>query len=141
MKRLFWLLVLAVMIIHVAESSPVAGAITPEQMYQPEIEWGQLISTWEVLPDHDPLAERGREDKKPAPRVLMTLRKDGTCRLFNDNYPAGTDGLWTFESHKIFIALPDASRLEYFVYGIRGDFMMTRSPVQGGADQLWSRVK
>ena len=34
----------------------------------------------------------------------MALRKDGTCRIFNKEHPTGSDGLWTFDDHKMSIA-------------------------------------
>ena len=61
--------------------------ITPEQIYQPEIKLGSLIATWEVLPEDNPLGEKKHEGSKPAIRTLMTLRKDGTCRVFNRDHP------------------------------------------------------
>ena len=70
----------------------------------------------------------------------MTLRKDGTCRL-NKKHPAGSDALWTHDDRKIFVTFSDDSRADFFVYGIRGDFMITRSPPQLGKDELWARVK
>ena len=119
-----------------------AGAgMTPEQIYDPGLKWKRLIGTWEILPDDNPLGEKRNKTNKRGHRMLMTLRKDGTCRIFNADYPDGSDGLWTFEAHKMFITLPDASRLEFYVYGVKGDFMITRSPVKNGRDQLWSRVK
>lgn len=134
---------LAALMISLAWVPPVwAGAgMTPEQIYDPGLKWKRLIGTWEILPDDNPLGENRNKTKRRAPRMLMTLRKDGTCRIFNVDYPDGSDGLWTFEDHKMFITLPDASRLEFYVYGVKGDFMITRSPVKNGRDQLWSRVK
>lgn len=117
------------------------GGITPEQIYQREIEWAQLIGTWEVLPEENPLAENSKSNPNPSHRTLMTLRKDGTCRVFNKDHPTGSDGMWTFENHEMFITFPNGSPMEYFVYGVKRDFMITRSPIKDGRDQLWSRVK
>jgi len=117
------------------------GGITPEQIYQQAVDWQAVIGTWEVLPEDNPLAEKGKTAPPPSSRTLMTLRKDGTCRVFSKDHPTGSDGLWTFESHEMHIRLPDGSKAEFFVYGVRGDFMVTRSPIRDGKDQLWSRVK
>ena len=125
----------------VPQFATAGGGITPEQIYQPKIDWQLLIGTWEVLPDENPLSETAKNDPKPKFRVIMALRKDGTCRIFTRNHRAGSDGLWTFEDHKMFIKLPDGSVNDYYVYGVKQDFMMTRSPENGGRDQLWSRVK
>jgi hypothetical protein len=115
--------------------------MTPEQIYQPRLNWEQVIGTWEILPDDNPLSENSKNKKKLSIRTLMTLRKDGTCRIFNKDYPDGSDGLWTFDNHKMFISFADASRIDYYVYGVKADFMMTRTPIKGGRDQLWSRVR
>jgi len=117
-----------------------SGGITPEQIFQNTIDWQSLISTWEALPNEHPLGEREPGNSKPPARVLMTLRKDGTCRIFNQEHPLGSDGLWILEGHEMFISLPGGSKMEFFVYGIKGGFMVTRSPIQGGQDQLWARV-
>ena len=122
-------------------ASGTGAGMTPEQIYAPRLKWKRLIGTWEILPDDNPLAENRNKKRTRAQRMLMTLRKDGTCRILNNDYPDGSDGLWTFENHKMFITLPDASPLEFYVYGVKGDFMITRSPVKNGRDQLWSRVK
>jgi hypothetical protein len=120
---------------------PAAGGITPEQVYQPAIDWNTLIGTWEVLPDQHPLGEKVNNNRRPTDRTLMTLRKDGTCRVFNKEYPLGSDGLWTSEDHKMIITFPNGGKLDLFVYGIKGDFMMAMSPIKNGKDFLWSRVK
>lgn len=117
------------------------GGITPEQIYQPRITVGSLIATWEVLPDENPLAERKQAGSKPPIRTLMTLRKDGTCRVFNKDHPLGADCMWTMEDHKMFLIFPGDVRVDFFVYGVKGEFMITRSPAKEGKDQLWSRVK
>lgn len=117
------------------------GGITPEQIYQPTIDWKVVVGTWEVLPEENPLDERGASNPEAPVRTLMTLRKDGTCRIFDKQHPLGSDGLWTLEQHKMYITLPTGSRVEHYVYGVKGDFMVTRSPIKGGKDQLWSRVK
>ena len=118
-----------------------SGGITPEQIFQHSVDWQSLIATWEALPDEHPLGAKDSGNSKPATRVLMTLRKDGTCRVFNQEHPMGSDGLWTLEDHEMFMTLPGGSKMEFFVYGIKGGFMVTRSPIHGGKDQLWARVK
>ncbi|MEW6113691.1 MAG: hypothetical protein AB1664_16280 [Thermodesulfobacteriota bacterium] len=117
--------------------------ITPEQIYQPEIAWQLLIGTWEALPDENPLAEGTRSAANGPHRTLMTLRKDGTCRVFNEDHPTGSDGLWVFQnqSRGIFIKFPGGASVEYYVYGIRDGYMVTRSGGKNGRDQLWSAVK
>jgi len=118
-----------------------SGGITPEQIFQPVVGWDSLIGTWEVLTEENPLAEKDRQEAKSRHRTLLALRKDGTCRIFDPDHPSGSDGLWTFEDHEILINLPSSLKIGFYVYGVKGDFMITRSPVQGGKDQLWSRVK
>ena len=115
--------------------------ITPEQIYQASIDWQSLIGTWEVLPEENPLAERLRGSSGSSPRNLMTLRKDGTCRVFSSDHPMGSDGLWTFENHEMFIKLPGGITMQFYVYGIKRDFMITRSPIVDGKDHLWSKIK
>jgi hypothetical protein len=117
------------------------GGITPEQIYQPEIKLGSVIATWEVLPDDNPLAEKNQTGPKSPSRTLMTLRKDGTCRVFNREHPMGADCMWTMEDHKMFLIFPGDIKVDFFIYGVKGEFMITRSPVNNGKDQLWSRVK
>ncbi|MDQ7782147.1 MAG: hypothetical protein RDU20_04660 [Desulfomonilaceae bacterium] len=118
-----------------------SGGITPEQIYQETVEWKAVVGTWEVLPEDNPLAENGKTESKASNRTLMTLRKDGTCRIFNKEHPTGSDGMWYYDKHEMFITLPNGTRVGFFVYGVKGDFMVTRSLVTGGKDQLWSRVK
>lgn len=118
-----------------------AGGITPEQVYQETVEWTAVVGTWEILPEENPLAENGKSASKVTNRTLMTLRKDGTCRIFNKEHPMGSDGMWYYEKHKMFVTLPTGSRVGFFVYGVKGDFMVTRSLDEKGKDQLWSRVK
>ncbi|MFH0824771.1 MAG: hypothetical protein V2B18_18620 [Pseudomonadota bacterium] len=125
----------------VCPASSYGGGITPEQIYQPKIEWEQLIGTWEILPDDGPLAEKGATVSKPSFRVIMALRKDGTCRVFSENRTAGEDGLWTLENRKVSIALKDSSKTIYHVYGVKGDFMVTSLEGEKDVHQLWSRVK
>jgi hypothetical protein len=120
---------------------PGAGGITPEQIYQPTIDWNKLIGTWEVLPDEHPLGEKVKNNRRQGDRMLMTLRKDGTCRVFNKEYPLGSDGIWTSEDHKMIITFPDGGKLDLFIYGIKGDFMVAMTPINNGKDFLWSRVK
>ncbi len=118
-----------------------SGGITPEQIYQPKVDWAQLIGTWEALPDESPLEERPKKVAASSLRILMTLRKDGTCRVFNRDHPSGADGLWTFDDHAMFITFPNAKRLKYYVYGVKDDFMVTRNLQGAEIDLLWSRVK
>jgi len=122
----------------------IAGAgngITPEQIFQATIEWQDIIGTWEVLPEENPLAERDRAVARPSSRVLITLRKDGTCRMFGPDHPAGSDGLWTFEDHEMYLKMQGGTDIGLYVYGIKADFMITRTLIIDGKDQLWSRVK
>lgn len=118
-----------------------SGGITPEQIYQATVDWKSLIATWEALPDDSPLAEKNSDNAKSQHRTLIALRKDGTCRVFNPDFPMGADCLWTFEDHRLFITFPGGLKVDYYVYGIKGDFMITRSPIKDGKDQLWARVK
>jgi hypothetical protein len=117
------------------------GGITPEKIYQHSIDWKTVVGTWEVLPEEDPLDENNKIRSSASSRTLMTLRKDGTCRIFNKEHPMGSDGLWTFERHEMFVTFSTGSRVEFYVYGVKGDFMVTRSPIKEGRNQLWSRVK
>jgi hypothetical protein len=132
---------LAALLLAVPSLGSAAGGITPEEIFQRIIDWGLVIGTWEVLPEDNPLAEAKAKDSNTKPRSIMTLRKDGTCRVINKRYPAGSDGLWTHEDHKMFVTFQDGSRFDFFVYGIRRDFMITRSPLPTGEDELWARVK
>lgn len=118
-----------------------ANGITPEQIYQPTIDWQSIVGTWEVLPEDSPLAERDNPMPRTSSRTLMTLRKDGTCRIFGPDHPTGADGLWTFEDHELYLKMRGQKDIGYYVYGIKSDFMITRSPVIDGRDQLWARVK
>jgi hypothetical protein len=115
--------------------------IAPEQIFQSVVDWNKLVGTWEALPNVDPLNEKAEAVENTSNRVLMTLRKDGTCRIFNKDHPTGTDGLWTFGDHDMFVKFKNGRHLGFFVYGIKGDFMVTRSPIKAGKDQLWSKVK
>lgn len=123
--------------------APTAGAegITPEQIFQSVIDWNSLIGTWEVLPERSPLQEKSKGSEQTSDRTLMTLRVDGTCRVFDKAHPHGSDGLWTFEDHEMFITFKNAAGIELYIYGVKADFMVTRSPIKGGKDQLWSRIK
>lgn len=123
--------------------APTAGAegITPEQIFQAVIDWNSLIGTWEVLPEGSPLQEKSKDGEQTSGRTLMTLRVDGTCRVFDKAHPNGSDGLWTFEDHEMFITFKNAVGIELYIYGVKADFMVTRSPIKGGKDQLWSKIK
>jgi hypothetical protein len=99
------------------------------------------MGTWEILPEESPLEESETTESKTKHRTMLALRKDGTCRIFDPAHPNGADGLWTFEDHEMVITLPQNLKVEFYVYGIKGDFMITRSPIKEGRDQLWSRVK
>lgn len=137
-SRLILLILCATTLQQVAQA---AGGITPEQIYQPRIEWENVMGTWEVLPEQNPLSEKGKPIPQPSHRTLMTLRKDGTCRVFNADNPLGRDGMWTVGEHEMFMTFPDGSKIDFYVYGVKGDFMITLSPIEDGQDQLWSRVK
>jgi len=137
--RLYLLLLLIFAAIN-TQAPAKAGGIAPEQIFQPSIDWQKIIGTWEVLPEDNPLSEQNRVGGTGPHRVIMTLRKDGTCRVFDKARPLGSDGMWIFEDHEMSITFPTGARVDYFVYGIKGDFMITRSPARGGKDQLWSRV-
>ena len=80
-----------------------AGGITPEQIYQHAIDWNSLIGTWEILPEGNPLEEEPKGSEQASERTLMTLRVDGTCRVFDKDHPNGSDGLWTFDQHEMYI--------------------------------------
>lgn len=134
-------LVLLVLCMVTSQISEASSGITPEQIFQPTIKLESLIGTWEVLPEDSPLAEPGTSESRSAHRTMLALRKDGTCRIFDRARPNGADGMWTFEDHEIFITLPGSPKVVFYVYGIKGDFMITRSPIRDGKDQLWSRVK
>lgn len=140
---IFWksLSVMFFLIISSQCFSQSSGGITPEQIYQPSLDWHSVTGSWEKLPEENPLAEKPTSVKVPSFRSLITLRKDGTCRIFNESYPAGVDGVWTSDDHRIFVTLPDKAKMDMYVYGVKGDFMITRTPVKNGLDQLWSRVK
>jgi len=135
------LVALAVLIVALPQTVMPEGGITPEQIFQPAIKSASLVGTWEVLPEETPLAEQEEREPKVRPRTLLALRKDFTCRIFNVDHPAGSDGLWAFQNHELVITLPAGTKVEFYVYGVKGDFMMTRSPIKEGKDQRWSRVK
>lgn len=115
--------------------------MTPEQIFQISIDWQDVFGTWEAIPEDHPLSEQAPRMLRPQSGTLLTLRKDGTCRMFDKDHPAGADGIWTFENHEMFIKLGSEKQQDFYVYGIKGDFMVTRSPAEGGKDQLWSRVR
>jgi hypothetical protein len=118
-----------------------AGGITPEQIYETNVFWKELVGTWEVLPDDNPLAEKCPTLTTPPYRALMTLREDGTCRVFNEDHPQGSDAMWHFEKKRITITFLNAPSIVYYVYGVEGGFMVTRSDGTHGRDQLWSLVR
>lgn len=130
-----------ILLISILTDTHSSGGITPEQIYQAKLDWHSVIGSWERLPEENPLAEKPNAFKDPAFRTLMTFRKDGTCRIFSQAYPVGVDGMWSFDDHKIFVTLPNKIKIEMYVYGVKGDFMITRSSDKIGFDQLWSRVK
>jgi hypothetical protein len=143
MKR-FSALVLALLITGAGSFHPeakAAGGMTPEQIFQQTIDWNLVVGTWEVLPDDNPLAEKPNNGPVAGHRTMMALRKDGTCRIFSKDFPTGSDGMWYYEDHSMFVRFPNSTLVNYYVYGVKGDFMVTRSPARDGKDQLWSRVK
>jgi len=117
------------------------NGIVPEEIYQSTIDWKNLVGTWEVLPERNFLGETPEKRDQSTERILMTLRVDGTCRLFNRDHPTGLDGLWEIENHGLVIRLTNGRKLESYVYGVKGDFMIARSDTNVGKDVLWSRVK
>jgi hypothetical protein len=123
---------------------PEAG-LKPEHIYQKKIDWNNVMGTWEVLPEVNPLAERPKTGPGRTQRTLMTLREDGTCRVFDTERPTGSDGLWTYEKNRLYIGFPDSDKIEYLVYGVRlrkdGGFMITDQPGHRGKYVLWSKVK
>ncbi len=140
-NRPCFFIILFAMVVVVPRILSAEGGITPEQIFQQGIDWDKLIGTWEVLPNDNPLDEKVKNNRRQADRMLMTLRKDGTCRVFNKDYPLGSDGLWKSDDHRMIITFPNGRTLDLFVYGIKGDFMMALSPIKNGKDLLWSRVK
>ena len=141
MRRCFCAAFVLLCVLTVARTGLGEAGISPEQIYQPSVNWNSVVGTWEILPDESPLSENQGKEPQRAVRTIMTLRKDGTCRVFDSKHPAGADCLWTYEDHEMFIRFPDGSNVGLFVYGVRGDYMVTRSPIKGAKDQLWSRVK
>ena len=116
--------------------------IKPEQVYTREVPpWRLIVDTWEILPNIDPLAEKPYLRSKSTQRTRMTLRKDGKCRVFNEDFPKGSDGRWFYQDRRITISLSKATSIEYFVYGVKGDYMWTHTSRKGGRDQLWTRAK
>ena len=141
MRRLA-LLVIGSLLLTAVGQVPAGGVgITPEQIFQSDIKLADLFGTWEVIPEESPLAEPSEKNTQTFLRTLMTLRKDGTCRVFNKDNPRGSDGIWTLKGHQMHLSFSQSRALEYFVYGVKGDFMVTRTPIKDGRDQLWSRVK
>lgn len=139
----FWpgVLVFAVVAALMPHATQSADGVTPEQIFQPVIDLNALIGTWEALPEDNPLDEKGKRITSASHRVLLTLRKDGTCRMFKHDNPTGSDGIWTLEDHDMSVRFQDGSRMEFYVYGAKWGFMVTRSPIKDGTDQLWSTVK
>jgi hypothetical protein len=146
-SRFFWIklsFVLGLLIFSIFcfdVDSGLAVGIAPEEIYQQNLDLASMFGTWEKLPEINPLAEKSEGKTNSEFRTLLTLRKDGTCRVFDRENVSGSDGTWKHENHNMIIMLAGSIKLEYFVYGIKGDFMVTRSPLQNGVDQLWSRVK
>jgi hypothetical protein len=134
-------IIMVTMLLCGLPGSSMGNGITPEQIYQPEIKLNHLIGTWEILPENNPLEEATKTNPSASQRTLMTLRVDGTCRIFDKAHPEGSDGLWTFEDHAMFITFKNAPGIEFYVYGVKADFMVTRSPIKQGKDQLWSKIK
>ncbi|AFM23263.1 hypothetical protein [Desulfomonile tiedjei] len=134
-------IMIVAMLLWAVPGSSMGNGITPEQIYQPEIKLNHLIGTWEILPENNPLAEATKTNPQASQRTLMTLRVDGTCRIFDKAHPEGSDGLWTLEDHAMFITFKSAPGIEFYVYGVKADFMVTRSPIKQGKDQLWSKIK
>ncbi len=117
-----------------------AQGIAPEQIFQSTLRMKDLIGSWEALLEHHPLEEKSVASDRKA-RTLLTLRRDGTSRLFDQANPTGTDGLWTLEDHLLQIKFKNQSQKTFFIYGIKMDFMVTRTPMKDGRDQLWSKIK
>jgi hypothetical protein len=138
---LFLFLVIVLVAIPGAQPGLAAGGITPEQIYQARIDWDKVIGTWEALPDDDPLAENDKNGSKQPRPTLITLRKDGTCRVLSTERPLGSDAMWTSQDHAMIVTFPDKTSMELYVYGMTGEFMVTQCPPETGKDQLWSRVK
>jgi hypothetical protein len=131
----------SILLILILCQTGICQGLAPEQIYQSSVDAKALIGTWEILPDENPLAEKEKNGETTSPRVLMAIRKDGTCRIFNADHPAGADATWVFEDHELVVTFKNSNRIDFFVYGIKSDFMVARSPVKNGKDQLWSRVK
>lgn len=141
MMRVPFILFLLPMTVIMALADNSTVGIKPEQIYQKHLKWEQVVGAWEALPEKDPLTEIGANGSNNGFRSLMTLRKDGTCRVFDQTRPMGKDGIWNIEGHKMYITFPEGDIADFYVYGVAGDFMVTRSPMEDGVDQLWSRVK
>ncbi len=139
-RGLFFLVIIPLMV-STALSSVEGGGITPEQIYQRRLDWNRVVGTWEALPVETPLSENAGKKQRSSHRILMTLRKDGTCRVFNKDHPVGSDGMWVIDGHKMVLTHPNGGLAEFYIYGVKGDFMITRSPIKNGKHQLWSRVK
>ncbi len=140
MLRCALLVVLGVTCLNGANDLSAQG-VTPEQIYQATLNMNDLIGTWEALPEENPLEEKAGPKGNGLHRSLLTLRRDGTCRVFDTANPSGSDCIWALEDHELHIRFSKGVTQEYFVYGVRSEFMVTRSPIKSGQDQLWSRVK
>lgn len=125
---------------------PISGhaqGVTPEQIYQQVISVDEITGAWEILPEENPLTDSGNENKDSR-RKLLTLRKDGTCRILDEVNHVVTDGTWRLDEHELHLHPKGGSKSAYrtyFVYGIRNGFMVTRLKGVKGKDELWSRIK
>ena len=141
--KTFWMVFLVVMCGAYLDGTHRLSAqgITPEQIFQPTLNMNDMIATWEALPEENPLEEKAGPKTEALRRSLLTLRRDGTCRVFDKENPSGSDCIWSLEEHELHIRFPAGVAQEFFVYGVKSEFMVTRSPIKGGRDQLWSKVK
>jgi hypothetical protein len=117
-----------------------AQGISPEQIYQNVINMSEVLGTWEALPEDHPL-EESKNKNLATIRDLLTIRQDGTCRIFDETKPNGVDGIWELDDHELRMKFRDTTKKIFFIYGIRNNFMVTRSETQMGKHQLWAKVK
>lgn len=120
-----------------------AQGVTPEQIYQQVVSVNDITGAWEILPQENPLMETGNENKDSR-RKLLTLRKDGTCRILDEADQVVTDGTWRLDDHELHLHPKGGAKKAYrtyFVYGIRNGFMVTRLKGAKAKDELWSRIK